>query len=120
MTDEGFTSKDICAIIKECAKNRVTNIAVLANGDIHIDFHTEARPSVDQTPEKANQVVRVYPAPKDNVEEEIIIEEARIQDTAEALNDELATLQISDPYEYEELMSQEALRDERREPAEEA
>lgn len=116
MTVKGFTSKDICAIIKECAKN---DVKYFDFGEIHIEFGRKATSNPIQTPEKANQVVSVYPAPKNNVEEAKIIEEAKIQDTANALEDELATLQISDPFEYEELMSQEALGDERRESAEE-
>lgn len=114
MMDEGFTSKDICAIIKECAKSEVKKLKL---GDLHIEFGRKATSDPIQTPEKANQVVSVYPAPINN-DEEKIIEEARIQDTADALEDELATLQITDPFEYEELMSQEAL-GERRESAEE-
>jgi len=116
MTVEGFTSKDICAIIKECAKS---GVSVLSLGDIYIDFGKKATLSQDQAPEKANQVESVFPAPRNvNLEEEIA-QTAKIQDTSDAFEEELATLQISDPFEYEELISQEALR-ERREPVEEA
>lgn len=104
---DGFTSKDICAIIKECAKSGVLSLKF---GELQVEFEKTALSNQTQAPEQVSQVVSVFPAPKDNEENEVI-EQAKIQDTADALEDELATLQITDPHEYEELMFQGALED---------
>jgi hypothetical protein len=115
MTVNGFTSRDICAIIKECAKNGVNTFNF---GELHVDFGATATSARYQNPEKVNQVVSVFPAPKDKNLEQQVIDQAVFQDTVDSVEDELATLQITDPHEYEELMFQEALGG-RREPEEE-
>lgn len=107
MVLDGFTSKDICAIIKECAKNGVISLKL---GELKVEFDKTALSNHSQAPEQASQVKSVFPAPKFNEEEEVI-EEAKLKDTAELIEDELATLQLTDPYEYEELMFQGALED---------
>lgn len=103
-TFNAFSGKDICEIIKQCAKSRVSELRF---GDLFVRFDAEAKRVETNSPEKASQE---FPSgdPEKTTE---VLEDANILLRSEAIDEEINSLIISDPDTYEEMLSRRELED---------
>lgn len=107
MTDKNnFTGKQICEILKACAESGVKSLKL---GDLVVEFIGKAN--------STEQDASYEPASPEEINKQI--EEAEKLAAFELMNanktfveEEIANLQVSDPFEFEELVTQGALEDE--------
>lgn len=100
-----FTAKGICEILKACAESGVTRLKL---GDLDVDF---TKPAIAVEPDTSLEQVS---------SEEIIEQDAKatktqafqlLKDNQKLEDDRIDNLQIEDPFQYEEMLTQGVLED---------
>lgn len=88
-------SKDVCRIIKECAK---FNVLELSLGDLHLVFDSK---------DPLNQRTLVIPQTKGSEQAATkISKEAEAKERSESLRQDMEELRLTDPLAFEHLMSE--------------
>lgn len=86
---------EISAIIKAC---RTNGVALLKWGD----FEIHLGPDASLNP----KVLKPKKIKSDPVAEKAVVEKATLQANADTIDDEIATLQVEDPVEFEKMIVQ--------------
>ncbi len=104
---KSFTSQEICEIISECGKSGVENFEFF---DLHMTFQTKKSTWGDQitplpglfTTQSPGQVTAIS-SPNDNS----LVK----SNETNATQDEIAEMQLQDPFQYEQLLAQKEFED---------
>lgn len=104
LTGENFvaTPRDLCQLIKVCAKHRVTEIVI---GDLRLTFLPK-----DKSEKRANKLDPVETKRIEQASQQIS-DESQEHDRLERLSEDLEELKLQDPLAYERLLGGELIGD---------
>jgi hypothetical protein len=104
MTHEAYlTTDEICGLIKVCASNGVTSFKL---GPLEVSFGLKPQEAIAPWREQSPPVVEASGQPPEDSQAAYSSEEVLLRDELSTRQDQLAEMLVTDPLEYERLISE--------------